>query len=472
MTVAQHVRAVRSPEGRIPVNDVAAERSLLSAILDDEARAHSTAYDRVADIVRSEHMFDPRHQVMLEAVEAMATEGTVATWSAVTFWLRDREMLERAGGEAYVRQVSLADSTAFHLEHDAARIRDLWRQRKMGEEGHRLVAESYDRRPDVQSWLSDKASTLESIASPPGQKHMVQIGQSISSVFTAMEAAAARGERITGLTTGFRELDGITGGSHKKELTIVGGRPGMGKTAFGMQLAVNAACAEQEEGAPMNGIAFFSVEMPHEQLVLRTICTQAKVNLEKVRQGMVQAADWQLLAAAGGWLGALPIWIDDDSALTPQSLRAKCRRLIAREEKRGIARVAAVVVDYLQRMKSGLPPDHRKSRNEEVALIARSLKELGKELDVPVIAMAQVGRDVDKQKDKRPSLADLRESGDIENEADTVIFIHRPEYYSKESCPEEERGMAELIVAKQRNGGTRTAKTRFRKEIALFEDDR
>jgi replicative DNA helicase len=296
------------------------------------------------------------------------------------------------------------------------------------------------------------------------------MGEALAEVFGEMEASASRGESVTGITTGYDDLDQILGGWHPQELTILGGRPGMGKSAGGMAFAINAAASKPRDGR-MNGVGFFSVEMTRQQLASRTICSMAGVNYVKVKRKCLQPADWNALATAANWMSALPLWVDDYMGLTPAILRSKCRRLKARAEQTGKARLSLVVVDYLQRMKSGLPPEQKRSRQEEVAYISWSLKELSKELDIPIIALAQVNRTSQKTDDKRPKLADLREAGDIEQDADNVIFIHREAYYLKEKTPDEWRDVAEFIVEKQRNGPTDTAFVRFIKDSAKFVNE-
>lgn len=470
-TVTQLQRPVRSPAGRVPVHDIDAEKSILSAILDDEnAFEHGQALDRVADILRPEHFFEPHYKEMYAAALALHAVGVKATWSSVVYWLRDRELLDRVGGEAAVRDVSLAATSFLHLEEDAQRVRDLARQRAFVEAGHRVIAEGYDRHPDVQAWLDESQRKLDEISAPPAARTVVSLSDALREVFTVIEATAS-GSGCSGVTSGYRELDDITGGWHRGELTLLGARPGMGKSALGMAFALNAARTPPSDSGPPNGVAFFSVEMSREQLVSRAICSAARVNFNLVRTRRLHQAHWSALATAASWMSALPLWIDDDPSLTPMALRAKCRRIRAREEARGGARLGLVVVDYIQRMKSGLSQDKRRSRHEEVGHISWSLKTIAKELDIPVIALAQLGRTIHDAKDKRPRLSDLRESGDLEQDADSVLFLHRDEYYTKHQTDDELRGVAEVIVEKQRNGPLDTAYMRYFSDCALFDDD-
>ena len=310
----------------------------------------------------------------------------------------------------------------------------------------------------------------------------------LTTAFQQLTKAAERGDRITGVSTGFPDLDKKTAGLHRGDLMIIAARPGMGKTAFALNLAVNVAAprpvAPTEDGAPApadaaeqpgHGVAVFSLEMPKEQVATRLVCTEARVDLGRLRQGHLGPDDWAGLTGAASVLSTMPIWIDDTPALGLLDLRAKVRRLQA-ELGRGAAAdddddddehgLGVVIIDYLQLMQGRRGVN---SREQEISEISRGLKQLAKELRVPVIALSQLNRGVETRgtKDKRPLLADLRESGAIEQDADTIIFIYRDEYYNPETT--QDRGVAELIISKQRNGPTGKVLTRFTSSCTRFD---
>jgi replicative DNA helicase len=309
------------------------------------------------------------------------------------------------------------------------------------------------------------------------------VRDAIEGAFKILTEAAQRGGRVTGIETGFSDLDRRTAGLHDGDLYIVAGRPGMGKTAFVLNMAVNVAkprrvalappedpYAEAAVEEPGYGVGFFSLEMPREQLASRMLASEARVDGSHVRSGTLRPEDWNRLTQAAAQLGRLPIFIDDTPALTLLDLRAKVRRLQA-ELKRGEGagtsqRLGLVVIDYLQLMQGRRDAG---SREQEISELSRGLKQLAKEMSVPVLALSQLNRSVETRttKDKRPQLSDLRESGAIEQDADTIMFIYRDDYYFRDSA---DKGIAEIIVAKQRNGPTGSIKTKFTPEFVRFDN--
>jgi replicative DNA helicase len=305
--------------------------------------------------------------------------------------------------------------------------------------------------------------------------------EAIKRTFKTLSEAAKRGNRITGVSTGFSRYDDMTAGLHDGDLTIIAARPGMGKTSFVLNMAANVASPKSREAAEDpnerweeagTGCAVFSLEMPREQLANRMLCSEARVDVSKMRTGHLNQQDWSSLTQAASFLSNLPIWIDDSPSLTILDLRAKVRRLqsdfdIVDGEGRRTRRLGVVVVDYLQLMKGR---DGAPSREQEISEISRGLKALAKELKVAVIALSQLNRAVEtrSEKSKRPQISDLRESGAIEQDADNICFIYRDDYYNREAS--EEPNVAELIIAKQRNGPTGTAKVRFDHQYTRFDN--
>lgn len=471
-TARDHLRSVgpADPRGKPPQHDHHAEEALLSFILNVP-----NGFERVADIVLPEHFFPVHHQRIARAAVALGAQGVEVSLFSVSTWLRDHGELEGIGGSGSIRGVEYLKMLSYEIPHDerieriALRLRDLWRVRQMVATCQMTAAAGYGPIEDVQAYLEGAERAVAEIAAPPCMTTATVIGTTLRTVFTDLETAAARGGGITGLPTGFAGLDRLTAGLHPDEMTVLAARPGMGKTACAMKIAIRVAATPPRAGEPMPGVAFFSLEMTKEQLVTRAICTEARVDSNKARTGMLLPKDWTELTATGKWLGSIPLWIDDQRPSTPIEIRAKARRIAKECEKNG-ARLSLVVVDYLQLVHAAMLIQRGANREQEVSFVAQCLRNLATDLHVPVLALAQLNRVVDRAKEKRPTLSDLRESGGIEANADTVIFIHREDYYLKEKTPEQDRGIAELIVEKQRHGPTGTAKTRFYPTCVLFDD--
>jgi replicative DNA helicase len=348
----------------------------------------------------------------------------------------------------------------------------------------RYAAEAFGDCGEVQAFLDQAEQGIFDIARIASGSTVAPLKDAIHDAFQILTDAARRGSRVTGIETGFTQLDRKTAGLHNGDLYIVACRPGMGKTAFALNMAVNVARprrVEVEEGQgsfgeaaieePGYAVAFFSLEMPREQLASRLLASESRVDVSRIRSGTIRRDDWNSLTEAAARLGRLPIWLDDAPALTILELRAKVRRLQAELKRSDSARPAAqrlglVVVDYLQLMQGRRDAANRE---QEISELSRGLKQLAKEMEVPVLALSQLNRSVETRgtKDKRPQLSDLRESGAIEQDADTILFIYRDEYYNRESA---EPGIAEVIIAKQRNGPTGVIRTRFTSEYTRFDN--
>jgi replicative DNA helicase len=357
-------------------------------------------------------------------------------------------------------------------------VREKWRLRQIIQTCQRFSAEGYGQCPDIQSFIDKAEQAIFDLARTAESNSVRPLKEAIHSAFNIINAAAKRGGGITGVPTGFVDLDRKCAGLHSGDLYVVAGRPGMGKTSFVLNLAANVArtrFVQGPEGEPVEeagwAVAFFSLEMPREQLASRLLASEARVDVSKIRSGAMQPEDWNKLTDAAARLGRLPIWLDDTPALTLLDLRAKLRRLKA-DVQRGSDSMAPaqglglVAIDYLQLMQGRRDAG---SREQEISEMSRGLKQLAKELSVPVIALSQLNRSVETRnaKDKRPQLSDLRESGAIEQDADVIMFIYRDDYYFKDSP---DQGIAEVIIAKQRNGPTGTVRTRFTSAYTRFDN--
>jgi len=358
------------------------------------------------------------------------------------------------GGSAYL--ASLADQvpTAANIAYYARIIREKAILRQLINSATDIATRGFEEQGNVDEFLDAAEKVIFDIAEKKIKSAFVSVGDMIKDTLKAVERLYERKELVTGVPTGFKDLDKLTAGLQPSELIIVAGRPSMGKTAFALNIATYASL---NAGI---GVAVFSLEMAREQLVLRMLCSEARVDNSKVRAGYLGERDFPKLANAAGRLHEALIYIDDTPAISVLELRAKTRRLIRDREKK----LGLVIVDYLQLMRG---MGAASNREQEISEISRSLKALAKELRVPVIALSQLNRRVEDRGDRRPMMADLRESGAIEQDADVIAFIYRDEVYNQKSS---DKGIAEVIVAKQRNGPIDTVRLAFLSEYTRFED--
>ena len=464
--------------GRVPPSDLDAEGAVLSAALLD-----ADAFDRVQEILRPEHFYADANRRIYEAIVDLQTSGKPVDVISVAGWLRDKGRLAQVGGTPYLAQLSDATPAVAHVEAHAQAIREKWRVRQVISTCQHFAAEGYGDTGDVQAFVDRAEQAIFDIARIPESSSVVPVKDAIHTAFKILGDAQRRGGGITGIETGFTQLDRQCAGLHAGDLYIVAARPGMGKTAFVLNVAVNVAKPRQVDVGgepspyleapveePGHGVLFCSLEMPREQLAARLLASEARVDMGRIRSGRMQRDDWNKLTDGASRLSRLPLWLDDTPALTLLDLRAKIRRLKA-ELKRAEGAAAAkglglVVVDYLQLMQGRRDAG---SREQEISELSRGLKQLAKEMQVPVLALSQLNRAVETRttKDKRPQLSDLRESGAIEQDADTIMFIYRDEYYFRDSP---DKGVAEIIVAKQRNGPTGKVMTKFSSEYTRFDN--
>jgi replicative DNA helicase len=464
--------------GRVPPSDLDAEAAVLSAVL-----LSPDSFDSVQEVLKPEHFYADANRRVYEAVLELQRSGKPVDIISVAGWLRDRNRLQQVGGSPYLAQLTDATPAVAHVEAHARMIREKWRLRQLIATCQRVAAEGYGDCGEVQGFIDQAEQAVFDIARVPEGSTVVPVKDAIHGAFQILAEAARRGGGITGVPTGFIELDRRCAGLHNGDLYIVAGRPGMGKTAFVLNMAVNVAKPRRVEVAadadpyaeapieePGAGVAFFSLEMPREQLASRLLACEARVDVSRIRSGDLRREDWNKLTEAAARLSRLPIWLDDTPALTMLDLRAKVRRIQA-DLKRGAAdapahKLGLVVIDYLQLMQGRRDAG---SREQEISELSRGLKQLAKELEVPVLALSQLNRSVETRttKDKRPQLSDLRESGAIEQDADTIMFIYRDDYYFKDSP---DKGVAEVIIAKQRNGPTGKVMTKFTPEYTRFDN--
>jgi replicative DNA helicase len=448
--------------GLVPRHDLGAEAAVLSACLLDTA-----ARDVALSELEPEHFYSEPNRHIFDAVRALALAGEAVDIVQVASWLRARELIARCGGPKYLADIVDKTPAPGNVSAHAATVRKLARLRDVQQLGHKIASEGYGDVGDPDEWIDTCESRMHALAHNSRRDNaLMPCRQVLVQTFEQISAAAERGGSITGIPTGYADLDKKIAGLHRGDLMIVAARPGVGKSTKARCVAVNVARDEAAGGA----VAIFSLEMPKEQIGAALICAEGDVDLARLRQGQLTEDDWKRLANAGTELSVLPIWIDDTPGVTLLYVRAQCRRLKAQLERDGIP-FGAIIVDYLQLMRGS---GRTSSREQEISEISRGLKELAKELSVPVIALSQLNRAVetrssrDKDNGKRPQLSDLRESGSIEQDADVVIFVYRHEMYEPDNV--EVRGLAEFIVAKQRNGPTGTVRVRFVKHCTKFVD--
>ncbi len=440
---------------KIPPQNLEAEESVLGGVLLD-----NHACNLVLPILRAEHFYREAHRRIYAAMIDLNERGAPVDIITLTEALRQRGHLQDVGGATFIAELANRVPTAANAEHYARIVREKAILRGLISAATEIATEAYESQTDVERFVDIAESRIFAIAEQKVTTEFFPVSDLLPAAIKEVEKLFERKEMITGVPTGFHDLDKMTAGMHKGDLIIVAGRPGMGKTALALNMGTQAAL---QTGI---GVAIFSLEMSKEQLVLRMLCSEALVNYQDVRSGRLHEKDFAKLASAAGGLHQAIVYIDDSAGLSVLELRAKARRLKREIGARG-GDLGLIIIDYLQLMRGSGRTD---SREQEISEISRSLKGLAKELELPVMALSQLNRRVEeKGADRRPVMAHLRESGAIEQDADVILFVYREAAYNKELSPEEERE-AEIIIGKQRNGPTGTVNVTFRKEFMRFAD--
>lgn len=433
------------PTERIPPQSIEGEQAVLGALM-----ISPEAISRVVDILEPDYFYRKAHQMIYAAMLDLFDKNEPIDVVTISQYLKDQGKLDSVGGRQYLSDLALCVATTANVEYYGRTVNEKALLRNLIKAGSEIVASCYE---DIDAELViDKAEHLIfGIAQRRNMQQLVHIRDIVNDSFAKIEERYENRDTLAGVPSGFYDLDLITSGFQNSDLIIVAARPSMGKTALCLNIAQHAAV---EHKLP---VALFSLEMSKEQLVQRLLCSEAGIDANKMRTGMLQSNDWTKLAAAMGRLGEAPIYIDDSAVVTTLEIRAKARRLKAEMKNLGL-----IIVDYIQLMQGRKQSDNRV---QEVSEISRGLKTLARELGVPVIALSQLSRAVEGRQNKRPMLSDLRESGSIEQDADIVMFIYRDDYYNPES---EQKGEAEIIVAKQRNGPTGTIDLLYQASITRF----
>lgn len=450
-------RAMVEKSGRIPPQAIEVEQSVLGAMLIEH-----TAIPRAIEILMPDAFYLAKHQIIYSSILNLFERGNPVDLITLNEELKRRGELDEVGGAYYLTELTTRVDTAANIEYHARIIAEKSLLRKMIETMTGLIGKAYDPSSDAFELLDESEREIFHISDNQLRRPASSMSEILKGTIANLEAVHGQEEGITGVPTGFTRLDEMTGGWQKTDLIIIAARPSMGKTAFSLAMARNAAMHPKSPA----GVAIFSLEMGNTQLAQRLLTSEARVDAQAARTGRLRDEDWPRLARAAGNLSAAPIYIDDTPGLGILELRAKCRRLKAEHD------IGLVIVDYLQLM-HGSTNSRNSNREQEIAQISRSLKMLAKEIDVPVIALSQLSRAVESRGgDKRPQLSDLRESGSIEQDADVVAFIYRAERYgiTVDENGNSTEGMGEIIIGKQRNGPIGNVQLAFVNQYARFEN--
>jgi len=434
--------------GRIPPHDVEAEKAVLSAILLDNDAIHAVVTE-----VREEDFYHPSHQILYRSMVRLRDENQPVDLTTLAAYLKGEGLLESIGGAVTLVEIADYEATPANIIHYAKIVRDRSVKRSLIATASEIVALGYEQGEPADTLLDEAESRIFALSTEKATTSLSSIAIEMHEAVDHIDMLMNRSGELTGLSTGYEKLDEMTGGLQRGELFILAARPSMGKTALALNVARNAAIDSKSK------VAFFSLEMTTRSLVMRLLSTEAQVDFAAFRSGLISTDAHSRLMAAAGRLSDAKLWIDDSASVSILEIRAKCRRL---KSQHGLD---LVIVDYLQLARGDR---HTQSREQEISEISRGLKGLAKELDIPVLALSQLNRGPESRKeDKRPMLADLRESGAIEQDADIIGFIYRDIVYNKET---EFENLAELILAKQRNGPTGMIKLEFEGRYAQFRD--
>ena len=436
--------------------NIDAEEAILGAIL-----VSPRCMDKVIEHLRPDSFYKPAHRYVYEAMLQLYNSGEdKIDIVSVSDLLNINQKLELVGGRAFINDLSYKTITTANVEYYAKIVQEKAIKRSLISAGSEIVSAGYDLNP-IEESLEQAEKLIFDIASQKASQALCPIKDLVYDTYAEIEERYNNKGQLTGVPTSFYDLDTMMNGLQKSDLIILAARPAMGKTAFALNIAQNVAL---KANTP---VAIFSLEMSKKQLVQRLLCAEAEVDTQRLKTGNMQAKDWEKLANAMSNFSEAPIYIDDTAGCTITDLRAKCRRLAMAEKNLGL-----IVIDYLQLIEG----TGREDRMQQISSISRGLKILAKELNVPIIALSQLSRAVESRTDKRPMLSDLRESGSIEQDADIVMFIYRDEYYKNANDDEEQaekaanKGEAEIIIAKHRNGPVGTVKLLFQGSITKFKN--
>ncbi|HJA41444.1 MAG TPA: replicative DNA helicase [Firmicutes bacterium] len=430
---------------RVPPHNLEAEQAVLGALFIDEK-----AIIKISEILVPEDFYRSAHQKIYQAMLTLYNQNMPIDIVSVVETLTQKNQVEDIGGTTYIRELAMSVPTAANVLFYAEIVEEKSVLRNLIRTATEIVTEGYMREGNVEELLNEAEKNILSVSQNIKTGNFKGIQDVLVDVHSHIVAMYQKKDDITGIPSGFPDLDRMTAGFQKNDLIIVAARPSVGKTAFALNIAQSVATKTDET------VAIFSLEMGAEQLVMRMLCAEGNLDAQRMRTGKLTPEDWGKLSLALGSLSNSKVFIDDTPGIRVNDIRTKCRRL-AQEHGLGM-----VVIDYLQLIQGG---KSKENRQQEVSEISRTLKEIARELQVPVIALSQLSRSVEARQDKRPMMSDIRESGSIEQDADIVAFLYRDDYYEKET---EKKDIIEIIIAKQRNGPVGTVELAFRKEYNKF----
>ncbi len=440
-------------QGKMPPHSLEAEMAVLGSMMLDTA-----AVAKAIEIIQSDYFYRDSHKRIYEAMLGLFERRVEIDLLTLSEELRRRGLLEQVGGSFYLTELNMSSPTASNIEHHCRIVQERWLKRSLISTAGEILSRCYDDTTDALEEIDKAEAQIFDIAEKRLRRGFLTMNDLAHKTFAFISEMLNKGEHsgITGIPTGFTKLDEMLSGLQKSDFIVLAARPSMGKTALALSLCRNAAIVYEQP------VAIFSLEMAATQLMQRLLAAESQINLSRFRGGKLSQDMMPKILDAINRLAESPIFIDDSPSLSIMEMRAKCRRLKAEHN------IQLVVVDYLQLMSS----PKAESREREISIISRSLKQIAKELDIPIIALAQLNRGVEARADKTPMLSDLRESGSIEQDADVVMFVNRREYYGittyDDGAPTE--GTAEIIIGKQRNGSTGEVRLAFLKELARFEN--
>ena len=432
---------------RIPPQNIEAEQAVIGAIFLEPA-----SLTLASELLMPDDFYRAAHQKIYDAMLNLADRGEPIDLVTVTSELANLKILEEVGGVSYLSDIANAVPTAANIEYYAKIVEEKSILRRLIRTATNIAQEGYSREDEVAGLLNEAEKQILEVSQRKNSGVFQNIKDVLVRTYDNIETLHNRKGEITGIPTGFTELDRMTAGFQRNDLIIVAARPSVGKTAFALNIAQNVAIKAREN------VAIFSLEMGADQLVMRMLCAEGNINAQNLRTGQLTSEDWGKLTMAMGSLSNSGIYIDDTPGIRVSEIRSKCRRL---KQESGLG---MILIDYLQLIQ-GSGRGGGENRQQEVSEISRSLKALARELKVPVIALSQLSRGVEQRQDKRPMMSDIRESGSIEQDADIVSFLYRDDYYDKES---ENKNIIEIIIAKQRNGPVGTVSLAFVKEYNKF----
>ncbi len=451
---------VRIGTDRVPPQSLEAEIAVLGAMMLDK-----NAIAQVIEMIDSTCFYRPENAMIFQAMIDLYDRNEAVDLITLTEELRRRGELDKVGGASYLETILSSVATSANIEYHAKIVKDKALLRKLITAATEIIDDAYNAQGDMSEIIDKAERRIFSVSGSRMRQSFYAMQDIVKDSLELIEQLYQQKRYVTGLESGFKDLDSLTAGFQPGDFVVVAGRPGMGKTSFALNVALHVATKLKVP------VAIFSLEMTKEQLMLRMLCSEARVKAHNVRTGYVGKSDWGKLTIAAGNLHDAPIYVDDSSDLTVLEMRAKARRLKAEVD------LGLVIVDYLQLIRA---PEKGENRQQEIAHISRSLKALAKELGIPVMALSQLSRAVEQRerKEKRPILSDLRESGAIEQDADLVLFIYRPIVYKQKHEGEiagdeitlEDKRLAEVIIGKQRNGPTGIVELLFFEEYTRFED--